>query len=289
MTTTSTTSPGGATVPREAVNPATWLKVLGRAGYAARGVVYVVVGFMALTAAFGGSEATGSRGALEQMLREPYGMAVLAFVALGLFGYAIWRFVQAVKDTDHHGTSGKAIVIRIGLFVSGVSHTLLAIYAAYLVVYGAQSSSQGSQSSTQEWTAWLMGQQWGLWIVAFIGLCVIGAGIAQIVKGAKAGFEKYMAMDPQVDRWGRPTGQVGLIARGITFCIVGSLFLVAAWQADPSEAKGLGGALEMLQQQAYGPWLLAAIAVGLMCFAAYSLLEAFYRRIEVPHEVHLNK
>lgn len=281
MTTTHTANAAKEAAAAHAGRPATWLKVLGKAGYAARGVVYVVIGFIALTAAFGGEKAQGSHGALEEMLQEPFGAIILSAVAIGLVGYSVWRFVQAFMDTDHHGTDAKGLVVRAGLAVSGTSHILLAIYAGYLIFYGQQSGS-GGDSSTQEWTAWLMAKPWGIWMVGIVGLCVIGAGVAQIYKGATAGFEKYMAMDQDVDRWARPTGMVGLIARGVTFCIIGSLFIVAAYQADPSEARGLGGALETLQSQPYGPWLLAVVAVGLLAFAAYSMLEAFYRRIEMP-------
>ena len=99
---------------------------LARSGYAARGVVYLIVGGFAVLAALGSGQTTDSKGALRTIVQQPFGEALLALVALGLVGYAIWRLVQALLDTDHHGTDAKGLAIRGGLIVSAVTHTLLA-------------------------------------------------------------------------------------------------------------------------------------------------------------------
>lgn len=249
------------------------LEHLARLGYASRGVVYVIVGFFAALAAFGrGGDTMGSKDALDNLITQPFGKILLIGVVIGLFGYAIWRFMQSALDADQHGNSAKGLVIRGGLLSSAITHTLLAVYALNLLL---GTSSDGG-SSSQDWTAWLMSQPYGAWLVGGVGLTIIGAGIAQIVKGFKAGFEKYFSSG--AERFKRIC-QFGLIARGFVFAISGVLFIVAAKQNDPSEAQGLAGALTTLQEQAYGSWLLATVAFGLLAFATYSFVEARYRCI----------
>ena len=110
------------------------LEWLARSGYAARGIVYVIIGWLALVAAVGpGGQTTGSKGALQSMLGEPFGKVLLAIIAVGLLGYVAWRATQAIRDTDHHGTDPKGLAVRGGLAVSAVTHTLLAVFAISLI------------------------------------------------------------------------------------------------------------------------------------------------------------
>lgn len=261
---------------------ASWLKVVAHAGYAARGVVYLLIGVLALMAAFagGGGQTTGSQGALRQLLDVPGGKYILGGVAAGLVGYAAWRLIQGLLDADGHGTGGKGLVVRIGLIVSGVVHLLLAFFAVSILA-GWASGGGGSPS----WIAQIMSKAYGQWIVGVIGLLIIGAGIVQFVKGYKAGFLKYLEMLPNTRGWAVPTCRVGLMARGVVFCIIGGFLFIAAWQQDPAEARGVGGVLSSLQGQPFGAWLLAVIAVGLLAFSAYSFIEAGYRRVGRPRSV----
>ena len=167
---------------------------LARSGYAARGVVYLIIGGLAVLAALGsGGQTTDSKGALVTILQQPFGKVLLALVALGLVGYAIWRLVQASMDPDDHGTDAKGVAIRGGLLVSAVTHVLLAFFALSLIF--GWGGGGGGDSGAQDWTAWLLQQPFGRWLVALIGLAVIGAGLAHMVKGYKAKFEKYLQMD----------------------------------------------------------------------------------------------
>ena len=259
------------------------IRILARSGYAARGVVYIIVGYFAVLAAFGGTggQTTDSKGALQSILGQSFGQILLGVIAVGLIGYSLWRLIQAVMDTDGHGTGAKGIAIRAGLLVSAVTHVLLAIFALSLI-FGWGTGGGGGGGETQDWTAWLMRQPYGRWLVGLVGLAVLGAGIAHIVKGWKAEFEKYLRMDRQKLDTARPICRFGLIARGIVFLIIGGFFLVAAWQVDPSEARGLAGALQTLQQQSYGWLLLGIIALGLVAFGIYSMVEAIWRKVDHP-------
>lgn len=256
-------------------------KALARLGYASRGVVYVIVGALAVLAAWGGGggQTTDTKGALQSLMDEPFGWVLIGVLALGLVAFAVWRAVQAFADADRHGSDGKALVIRGGMAVSAVTHLLLAVFAASLA-FGWGSAGGGSgDSGTQSWIAKLMQQPYGVWLVAIVGLSIIGAGIAQIVKGVKVKFEKRLDADESAISWLRPVCRFGLIARGIVFVIIGGFIGIAAWQSDPQEARGLAGALETLRSQPYGEALLGVVALGLIAFGIYCFVEAIYRRI----------
>ena len=255
--------------------------LVARTGYAARGVIYVIVGGLAALSAFGrGGSTSGSRGALTELLHAPFGTVLLVVVAIGLVCYSAWRATQAFLDADGHGTDLKGLLIRGGLAVSVVVHLGLAFFAMSLVFGNGGSSS--SDDSGREWTAWLMSQPFGQWLVAAVGVSIIGAGVAHIIKAWTAKFEERFEMSASERDFITPVSRVGLFARGIAFLLIGGFFVVAAWQQDPDEARGLSGTLQTLQQQPYGWALLGLLAIGLVAFGVYSLLEARYRRVAVP-------
>ncbi len=255
---------------------------LARLGYASRGVVYLIVGGFAVLAAFGGGgRTTDTKGALQSLIGEPFGIALLVILALGLVAFSVWRAVQAFADADGHGTDGKALVIRGALAVSAVTHLLLAIYAASLIFGGGGGGGSGGDQGTQGLVAKLMEQPFGVWLVGIVGVAVFGAGVAHIIKGAKAKFDERFKPGYDKFGWVRPVCRFGLIARGVVFLIIGGFIVVAAWQYDPQHAKGLAGALQALQQQPYGQVLLGIVALGLVAFGLYSIVEAVYRRIGI--------
>lgn len=257
------------------------LTTMARSGYAARGVVYLLIGFMAFLAAIGGGgQTTDSKGALRELLSQPFGDILLGAVAVGLVGYAGWRLVQALFDADDHGTDAKGLAVRGGLLVSAVTHALLAFFAVSLIV--GMGGGSGGEGGTSDWTAKLMSQPFGRWLVALVGVAVIGVGIAHAVKAFKEKFKDRMQMGRNTMRWFSPLAKFGLSARAVVFFIIGGFFILAAVQAQPEEARGLGGALRTLQQEAYGPYLLGVVALGLVAFGVYSLVQARYRQINRP-------
>lgn len=252
-------------------------KKLAQLGYAARGVVYLVIGGLAIMAAFGtGGKTTGSKGAIMTILSQPFGNVMLTILVIGLAGYVLWRFVQAIKDTDHHGHSGKGIVIRGGLFISAITHAALAIWAVQLML-GSSSSGGGGSS-------WLSSGP-GLVMFGVVGVAVIGAGIAHIFKGWTARFEKYMTIPSDKRSWAKPLCQFGLIARGVVWCMIGVFFIRSAMRVGSGDIEGVSDALNSLATSSHGPWLLGIVAFGLFAFGCYSILEALYRRINTPEPV----
>ncbi|MDQ1558172.1 MAG: hypothetical protein QOD32_1232 [Pyrinomonadaceae bacterium] len=264
----------------EKVGKNPWVERLARFGYAAKGVVYIVVGALATLAALGmGGETTGTKGAMRSIVRQPFGRVMLGVVAFGLLGYVIWRLVQAITDADDKGTNAKGIALRLGYTGSGLVYAGLA-YSAARILFGA--SDDGQPSAAESWTARVMEFPFGNWLVVLGGLSVIGYGLYQCYKGYTAKFRKRLKTGEMSERgilWATRSGRFGFIARGIVFLIVGGFLIVAAWHYDSSQAKGLDGALQVLIQQSYGKWLLGGVALGLVAYGLYMLIEARYRRI----------
>lgn len=257
-----------------------WVEPLARAGYAARGAVYSLIGLLAMQTAFGSrAHATDTRGVLQTVAEKS--TALLWLLALGLFGYALWRVVQGVLDTENKGTEPKGLAVRAGQVISGVIYGGLAL-AAVRIASGSGGGGAGGGSGTQGWTADLMTKPFGRWLVAIAGICVIVSGLAQIRRGWTEKFRqnlKEQEMNESERRLAVNTGKAGLIARGVVFLLSGWFLIQAARRFDPSEATGLGGALEALARQPSGTWLLGLVALGLIAFGAYSILLARYRRI----------
>lgn len=266
-----------------AIRPAgPWVEKLARAGYVAKGIVYVIIGMLALQAAFrAGGETTNSTGALETIVVQPFGRLLLGLVGVGLAGYALWRFVSAAIDGERDGTDGKGIAKRVGYVISGISYSVLA-YTALQLIQG--NGNAGGENGTQDGTARLLAAPFGQGLVAIVGLIVIGNGLTQIVKGYKADFVKKMNfadVDPVQKKVAVMSGRWGYVARGIVFAITGGFLLNAARNADPKQAKGLGSALDLLAGQVYGPWVLGIVAAGLVAYGLFMFVEARYRRIAV--------
>lgn len=264
------------------------LELLARGGYAARGLVSLIIGVLALLAAMGqGGEVTGSKGALQTLFSQPSGAALLAVVALGLLGFALWRALQSILDADGLGRSWRAIVTRAGQLVSAGVYVGLGIFAVSLIV--GTSSGGEEEQATRDWTRWLLSQIFGRWLVSAVGLAVLGASLGMVAKAWTASFRKHLSCSPDVAAWVMPLGRAGYAARAAVFLIIGGFLLVAAWQSDPNEARGLGGALLALQEQPFGRILFGLVSLGLMAFGAFEFAEAAYRRIVTPHDVDLLK
>jgi len=264
-----------------------WVESFARFGYAAKGVVYILVGGLAVGAAIGaGGQTSGKRGAVQELLQQPFGQVMLGIVAVGLLGYVCWRFYDAIVDPEDHGSDTQGIFQRIGLAISGLTYLAFSIYCLYTVMGESSSGgSGGSGSSRQSLAAEAMSQPFGQWIVGIIGAIVIGKGLYQFYKGLAEKFNDKVN-DQGVDRDIKKTydiaGKVGYIARGVVLSLIGFFVVKAAVEAQPGNVKGTGGIFDFLQTTG-GPWLMGLIALGLVGYGIFMIVKAKYRRIEIKN------
>src|SRR6266702_3434113 len=263
-----------------------WMTVLARLGYAAKGVVYLIIGWLAVQLAIGaGGKATDQRGALQTIYEQPFGKFLLAIVIIGLVGFAIWCFLQAWFDTEGKGSDIKGIIGRMGYVVVGVSYAILAFGAFQLVMArGTSSATKSTTASTQDVTAQLLNHSWGVAAVVILGLIVIGVACYLFARAYTAKFQRRLlltGLSTQLRRGVIFLGRFGYAALGVVFSIIGIFLIVAAVQHNPHEAKGLDAALRTLAPQPFGPLLLGIVALGLVANGVYSFVEARYRRVGV--------
>ena len=271
---------------REAAHRASpFVEKFARIGYAAKGVVYVTVGVLAAMSALGqGGETTGSKGAMQTLAHQPFGQVLLGLIALGLVGYSLWQFIRAIEDPENEGSDAKHVAKRIGIFGSGVIHFGLVLYALSILI-GLGSAGQGDGSgdaNAQSWSAKAMSYPMGRWLVAAAGVGIVIYGVRQLYRAFKADLDKRLRlfeMQPEARQTIVHVSRAGIAARGVVFSIIGVFLALAAYRENPNEAKGIGGALRTLQEQPYGPWLLAVVAFGLVAYGVYQFVKARYRQI----------
>jgi hypothetical protein len=251
---------------------------LARAGLVARGVVYFVIGLLALELALGeGGKATDQQGAMKAISGQAYGKVLLVLLAIGLAGYAIWRLTRAA--VGHGAEQRDDTADRVSALASGVVYAALCIVAIGIL---AGSGSSSSSQKAKQTTAGVLGWSGGPVLVAIAGVILIGVAIYQAYKGISRDFledAKTGEMSESVRKAYTALGVFGLVARAVIFALIGYGVLKAALEYDPKEAVGLDGALHKLTQAAFGPWLLGIVAVGLAGFALYSIADARYRKV----------
>jgi hypothetical protein len=260
-----------------------WIEKLARAGYFARGVVYVIVAWIALQAALGNRRTAGPEGALTEVFRQPFGKALLIVLAAGLAGYALWRFVQALLDPERKGTDAQGLVSRAGYVLTGIIHALLTAAAVRMAL--GSGGPAGGDSEARERTQTLMEQPAGPWLVGLVGLGLAAYGLYQLYRAFQAKLGKRLdlsRMGPRARRAFVPAARAGLAARGVVFVLIGSFVVRAATSTDPGEARGVGGALESVRGAPYGTWLLGLVALGLAGYGIFEMVKARYRIIRPP-------
>ncbi|HEX2553299.1 MAG TPA: DUF1206 domain-containing protein [Microvirga sp.] len=256
------------------------IELTARCGYGARGVVYGLVGSLALLAAIGsGGQTGGSRSALQSLVGQPFGRTILVVIAVGLAGFAAWRVLEALTDADRHGTSWKGLAVRGAHLLSGAIYAALSL-SAVGIAFGA--SGGGEDATARDWTAWLLAQPFGQWLVGLAGLAIGGTGLGFLLKAWRGDVTRHLACDAATARWAVLLGRLGYAARGVVFLIIGGFVVLAALHSSSSEVMGLGGALQTVAAQTYGSTLLALVAIGLFAFGVFGIVQALYRRIDAP-------
>jgi hypothetical protein len=265
-------------VKQAAANPQ--LELLERLGYVVRGVLYAVMGFLALRIALAtpGGKATDLSGSLVWLIGNPQGKAVLIVTIIGLLAYAIWGFVRAIYDPLHRGRDAKGIMARVGFVTSALSYLAIAIFA--MTILAGQGAS--SHDSTQKTVATLLANPGGGLITELIGVIAIVIGIGQFIEAYRATFAqdlKAAEMTQSEKEMAIGLGRFGMAARGVTFLVIGWFLIQAGMHHAPSQAQGFGGAFLFLLAQPYGRWLLGVVALGFIALGIHSFACARWVRL----------
>jgi hypothetical protein len=273
------TTNAGAEARAAAREVAPWVERLARVGYAAKAVVYIVIGLLAL-GAMRGDRSPDSEGAMVAILRQPFGRVLLIIIALGLLGYALWRVIEAIVDPQGKGKGIKGAGWRVWMIGRGVFHGALALEA---IRFAMGNGGGGGDGEAKGWTSRLMDAPFGPWLVILLGLGIAGYGVGQIVMALKGKLAKRLetgglrSMAPTARTWAIRISRYGLASRGVLFAIIGGFLVKAGLAHDPRHARGLGGAFRVFDS----PAVLALVALGVISYGLYEAIKARYARIDV--------
>lgn len=252
-----------------------WLEVLARVGFLAKGIVYGLIGVLAVRMALSAAQSPSTQNALRTVLEAPFGRILLAVVAIGLAAYAVWRVAQGWYNTENTN-----LAVRIGFAIAGLLNLAIAATAATIAWPGG--SSGGGQAGQRQAAQTLLSFPGGWILLMVIGAIVIGVGIAHFRNAYKAIFMQkfeYAEMSQGERDWIKPVGRAGLSARGVVFCLIGLFVVVAGWQQAAGKIKGLGEAFGTLASQPFGQILLIVMALGFIAYAVFCVACARYRHI----------
>lgn len=251
-----------------------WVPPMARLGYAAKGVVYALVGGIAVKAGSASGGAEGQTGALATLTETQGGRLALIFIALGLLGHVLWRVVQALLDPEHPETDAKRIGMRLFYALSALVYGSLAL-TAWQLSKGGRVRGDGHEI----WVARLLDKPLGTWLVMVVGLGVMAYGVHQLIKAARGDVNRRMQPgDAQISRGVTLLGRLGTAARGLVLLPIGWFVFGAGRYARAAEAADTGEVLKMFERGG----LLAAIGLGLGAYGLHQIAKALYRRIERP-------
>jgi Domain of Unknown Function (DUF1206) len=249
-----------------------------RWGLVSKGGLYLIVGVIAADVAIGGSGRVRDRdGALSATADTPLGKVLVGMLAVGLLGYAIWRFIEVVLGRPLEGGEDLGWARRFGYL--GLTFWYLGLFGVAIAALVGADESSGS-GKEDRFTARVLELPLGRWLVAGVGLGILVASVFNIWRGVTRRFRdrvKTTEMNEAEDKTFTVLGVVGHLARGLVFGLIGFFLVRAAWQYDPEEAIGLDGALAKVLRVDQGDTLLAVVASGLTAYALYCFAGARWR------------
>ncbi|MFE5052358.1 DUF1206 domain-containing protein [Streptomyces sp. NPDC056637] len=253
-----------------------------RAGFVARGIIYVLIGVLSVRISFsdGGGRQADRGGAIAEIAGKPFGAALLWLLGIALAGMALWRLSGAAfgqAGPDGKKATKRATAAGRSVFYGFVSHSVLS-YAAGDQSSGSGSSDENSRDVTAKVLDWPAGQ----WIVAGAGAAVAAAGVWIAVRALRRKFKEHLkmsGMSPRIRQTVTVLGVFGGSARGVVFAAAGGFAVTAAVQHKPGKAKGMDDTLRSFTDTPVGPWLLVFIAVGLVAFGVFSWASARWRKL----------
>jgi hypothetical protein len=238
---------------------------------------------MVATGSGGGRrERLDSKGALRELHDQPFGTALLVAMAIGLIGYALWRFVEAAIDPERQAPGTKGIAKRIGWALGGLVHAALVVYAVGLIT-GDMLGSVGGRGEAKSWSARLMRwDPYGAWIIGGVGLFFLGAAVWQGWCAWRSQLDERLDLErlrPAMRRLVIDVCRFGIAARAFVSALIGAGLVGAAFRLDPNRVQDVAETLDKIRRVSFGPYLLIVVAFGLAAYGVYELIEARFRRI----------
>ncbi|NJC40324.1 hypothetical protein GGQ87_000582 [Brevundimonas alba] len=256
-----------------------------RIGYGARGFVYLSVGVLVLLAAMDViGDSVGTKGALAWMASRPLGRLWALLLGLGLAALVMWRLLQSVFDADHEGRSWNGLGTRMSQLFSAFSYAALAV-AAFGLLAGPPDDAADGVARSRDMASTVLDLPFGRWLLICGGLAIFAIGVSNIVKAVREDFTEYLACSARLCRRVAPLARIGHVARGLAYLPLAVLVVIAGFHAKASEVTSFGAALDAVERQPSGPWMLVATALGFVAFGSFSFIEARFRRIRPPREL----
>jgi hypothetical protein len=258
-----------------------WITRLARLGIASKGVVYLFLAFLTAQAARGlTSDNVDIDGALLEISGLPYGRPVLLVIAVGLLGYVIWRFSQAIWDPTCSVPGFKGWKRRLLFTVNALAYSVITLTALQFLATPNPVSNDTPRDLATRLLAWTAGRI----LVGLVGVVLMGIGVSHLTNVVKARFKKELDTrkgNHQVRRGVVWLGRIGSAARGVVYGTVGFLLLQAAIYQIPYRAGGIGEAIRAIAFSTYGPLLLGAVSIGLLAHGVHLLFTAILNRVSV--------
>jgi len=254
-----------------------WVGYLGRAGLAAQGVCFGIIGALAVEVAVGGGgTTTDPQGAFDALARESWTKVLLLFLCFGFAGYSLWRLAQALFDRGNMGSDAAGLGRRAIQLVQGLTYVALTVGAVRTLADGPAHAG-GERHAAAGMLGWPGGRE----LVTAIGAVLLVAGGVTGYWALSRRFEESLATEQMragTRRFVVATGTAGLCSLALVLAVVGWFLVKAAVEYRPADPVGIGGALAKLAQASYGGWLLGVTSAGLIVFGVFDLLQARYHK-----------
>lgn len=260
-----------------------WIVFIARTGLTAKGIVYCLIGFLAFMAAFHINGTTTKdaekKGIFQVLLDQPFGKILLGILISGLVCFCIWRFLQAFIDTDYKGSNLKGWGKRFAYFFSGLGYLSISFFAFKLLT----GSSDNSDGNKQNFIKVLLNITAGELIVGVIAAIITGIGVYQIYYGFSEKYKEHVdaqKLNHQASSTLLRAGKIGFISRGIVWLIIAIFFFKTAVYSNSNEVGSTGKAMDFIQDSPFGSYLLASLALGLICYGVFNFIRAAFEKFK---------